>query len=129
MSEDDAMNQIIEMELEQVNSNIREDYNYLRKDINIEDSFEFNDLFSTMMRMYPHKIFNLVNVISDEMNIPEDKFYRRLDDTIKGKLKNYAMNNYNTRYYENKEREKIHLKLRKKGRLSEIHHSIEELFE
>jgi hypothetical protein len=129
MSSEDAMNQIIEMELETEKDLIRSDYNYLKSDYDLEDNMEFNVLFERMLKMYPSKVFKLVNVISEEQGVPEDKLFRSFSDENRSKLKNYAMNNYNTKYYETKEREKVNTKMRNKGRLSEIRDNIEDLFE
>lgn len=123
------MNQIIEMELETEKDLIRSDYNYLKSDYDLEDNMEFNVLFERMLKMYPSKVFKLVNVISEEQGVPEDKLFRSFSDENRSKLKNYAMNNYNTKYYETKEREKVNTKMRNKGRLSEIRDNIEDLFE
>ncbi len=129
MSNNDAIKQLIDLEYEKSKENIRSDFIYLKEQYDIKDKDQFNKLFSILFDNYRSFTFKVITVISEEMSIKEEKVFKIFDNEMKEKIKNYAVNNYNTLYYQKKEIDKTNNKLRKKGKFNNIRKNIEDLFE
>ncbi len=87
--------------------------------IQIEFRTTVNRLFDTMLEQFPDRIFNILQVMAEEFNIPEHKLIRYLNIENMEKVKDYAKEHYHTHYWEKKEKEakinKINKKLVKRG--------------
>ncbi len=129
MSNNDAIKQLIDLEYEKSKENIKIDFIYLKEQYDITDKYQFNKLFSILFDNYRSFTFKVIIVISEEMSIKEEKVFKMVDNEMKEKIKNYAVNNYNTLYYQKKEIDKTNNKLRKKGKFNNIRKNIEDLFE
>jgi hypothetical protein len=129
VSNNDAIKQLIDLEYEKSKENIRSDFIYLKEQYDIKDKDQFNKLFSILFDNYRSFTFKVITVISEEMSIKEEKVFKIFDNEMKEKIKNYAVNNYNTLYYQKKEIDKTNNKLRKKGKFNNIRKNIEDLFE
>ena len=88
-----------------------------------------NTIFYQLMQEYPKQLFEVVYVIAEETDQRVDQVFKCLDNDNRGKLKNYAMNFYNTGYYEKKELEKRKKKMERSGKKFDIRKNIEDLFE
>tara|TARA_B100001059_G_C17694253_1_gene506638 strand:+ start:15 stop:404 length:390 start_codon:yes stop_codon:yes gene_type:complete len=129
VSNNDAIKQLIDLEYEKSKENIKIDFIYLKEQYDITDKYQFNKLFSILFDNYRSFTFKVIIVISEEMSIKEEKVFKMVDNEMKEKIKNYAVNNYNTLYYQKKEIDKTNNKLRKKGKFNNIRKNIEDLFE
>lgn len=129
MSNIDAIKKIIDFEYENSKNIIRSDFIYLKEKYDIYNKDQFNKLFSILFDNYRSFTFKVITVISEEMSIKEEKVFKMFDNEMKEKIKNYAINNYNTLYYQKKEIDKTNNKLRKKGKFNNIRKNIEDLFE
>lgn len=125
---DNGVHSLIDTENENELSGIVNDIQEYSKSIDNTETW-CNEVFTKLKTTFPSKLFEIVYVMSDTLEIPEDKMFTKLDEDNRNLLKNYAINKYNTNYYEKKEKLKNDAKLRRKGRFSEIHDKIEDLFE
>ena len=88
-----------------------------------------NKLFSVMIEQFPDRLFDVVQVFSEEFKIPEDKFVRYLNNRNMEMLRNYADNNYETYYYKKKEKEKLDTKRKSRGEKITERDELTDLFE
>lgn len=129
MSNIDSIKQLIDIEYEKSKDTIRSDFIYLKEKYDVKDKDQFNTLFNILFDNYKSFTFKVITVISEEMSIKEEKVFKMFDNEMKEKIKNYAINNYNTLYYQKKEIDKNNDKLKKKGKFNNIRKNIEDLFE
>jgi|SaaInlStandDraft_1057018.scaffolds.fasta_scaffold08813_6 hypothetical protein len=125
---DDAVFLSMERENEEQRELIAKKFSKLLDGRSLEEGVA-NDIFYQMMQEYPKKLFEIVYVMSEESDHKVEKIFKYLDQDNKGKLKSYAMNFYNTTYYEKKEIEKKRKKMEKKGKKFDMRKNIEDLFE
>lgn len=125
---DDAMYIVIQNEQENELQTIIECANSF-SDFNMSSKEPFNEIFDTLMITFPDKLFQIVYILADKFDVTEDKIFRTLNEENRHKLKNFAMNTYHTKYYEDRERIKIQHKMIKKGKGGELREPIEDLFD
>ena len=118
-------------EYESIKTKINEKHGTNNTALQIRSEFEvtFNKLFDSMLEEYSDRIFDVIYVMMDCFNINEIKAFRYLSKTNKEKVRNFAKNNYNTFYYETKEKMKQKAKAEKKGKIFYEYDSIDDLFE
>lgn len=106
------------MEYETIKAIINEEYGTTSTALEIRSEFEiaFNKIFENMLLHHSHEVFKIIWVMVDEFNVSEEKILRYLNDENKEKVRNFAMNNYETYYYELKEEEQEKEKMLEKGR-------------
>jgi hypothetical protein len=89
-----------------------------------------NKLFLKMVDDEPKRIFDILAVMCEEFKIKEERLIGYLNDRNYMIVRNFAMNNYETTYYEKCERRKINEKSKKKGeKISFDRKNIDDLFE
>jgi len=120
-----------QVEYEKIKNKINTKYNVDFTAFSVRAEFEkvYNKLFETLLQDHSNKIFDILYVFMDCFNINEVKAVRYLNKQNKELVRNYALCNYNTKYYENIEQQKIDAKLEKKGKKSHKHSNINNLFE
>lgn len=112
---------------EQINKTY--DCKLTNKDVRNEFLDAINKVFSSMAYNYSDRLFDVIYVMMEEFKVNECKLIRYLNNENLSKLRNYAKNNYETRYWEVKEKEKNDTKLEKLGKSFEIRATISDLFE
>jgi len=118
-------------EFEKIKDKINEKYRTELSALDVRSEFEiaYNKLFDTMLNEHSEKIFDIIYLFMDVFNIDEIKAVRYLNKSNREIVRQFAINNYNTKYYENIERAQLKRKLEKKGRTFFDYLDIRELFE
>jgi hypothetical protein len=118
-------------EYEEIARIINELHNTDLKPLECRAEFEsaYNKIFDRMLLEYPEKVFDILYVIMDEFNIDEIKAVRYLNEKNKSVVRNFAMANCVTDYWQKKEKEAKRTKAHEKGKLYLEHIDTEDLFE
>lgn len=119
------------MGYDEIRKEINENYNcsLTNKEVRKEFLDAINKVFSSMLEDYSDRVFDVIYVMMEEFKVNESKLIRYLNDENMTVLRNFAKNNYETRYWEVKEKEKKDAKFEKMGKKFEIRDSIFDLFE
>jgi len=106
------------LEYEKLKDALNKKYNTSFTAFQVRADFEeaYNKLFDMMMAEYSEKIFDILYVFVDCFNISEAKAFRHLNKKNREIVRSFAINNYNTLYYQNIEKRKQKDKLEKKGK-------------
>jgi hypothetical protein len=99
------------------------------KEVRKEFMSGINKIFSSMSEIYGERLFDVMYVIMEEFKISENKLVRYLDKDNLSKLRSYAVNNYETGYWEKKEKARKDDKLQRHGKAHRIRDNISDLFE
>jgi hypothetical protein len=119
------------MEYETLTAIINQKYGTNSTTLEIRSEFLdiFNRIFEDMLRLHSHEVHKIVWVMVDAYNISEENILRYLNEDNKEKLRNYAINNYETKYYEDIEERNLRQKMEEKGQTFFKHVRTDSLFE
>ena len=119
------------LEYEDIANIINELHSTNLKPLECRSEFElaYNKIFDQMLQYYPNRVFDIVYVIMDEFNIDEVKAVRYLNDKNKSIVRNFAMANCTTDYWEKKEKDMLRDKAHRKGKVFIEHVDVDDLFE
>jgi hypothetical protein len=109
--------------------NDRYDCKLTNKGVRKEFLASINKVFANMSDSFGDRLFDVIYVMMEEFKISENKLVRYLDRDNMSKLRNFAVNHYETGYWETKEKEKKDNKLERHGKGFRIRTNISELFE
>lgn len=88
-----------------------------------------NKVFTNMSDSFGDRLFDVIYVMMEEFKISENKLVRYLDKDNLSKLRSFAVNNYETKYWETKEKQKKDDKLQRHGKSHKVREDINDLFE
>lgn len=104
-------------EYESIKEKINEKFDCDLSAIQVRSEFEiaYNKLFENLLQSHSHEMFKIIYVLMDCFNISEVKAVRYLSKDNKEKIRAFAINNCNTKYYQQIEKNIKKEKLEKKG--------------
>ena len=112
-----------------VEINRKHNINLTNKEVRKEFLAAVNKVFADMSEDFGDRLFDVIYVMMEEFEVNESKLVRYLDKDNMSKLRSFAVNNYETTYWETKEKKKKDDKSEKKGRMTEVRTRITDLFE